>query len=134
MQNGVNAFLDFVNTHQVKFFESEKKVYSRKHGYTGTLDAEGIIDNQLCIIDFKTSNGIYDEYRFQVAAYLEARKEETGNKYGAYWIARFGKETPDFETVRVPIKEHKDDLKAFLGALAIRRRLKALKPNNKYQK
>ena len=40
-------------------------------------------------------------------------------------IVRIGKDTPDFEVRE--FTEHKKDIKAFLGALALKRRLEELK-------
>ena len=131
--NGVNAFLDWVKAHNVKFLESEKKVYSRCYLYAGTADAIGTIDGKLALIDFKTGSGIWPEMYFQTAAYLMASWEEathwTKPLYDSAWIARFDKETAEFETKCIPIEEVEKDFAAFLGALALRKRLNELKNN-----
>jgi len=129
IRNGALAFLDWAKTHDVKFVEAERKIYSRRYRYAGTLDAEGLVDGKLAIIDFKTSSGFYDEMRFQVAAYEAARREESGNSY-TRWIARFDKKTGEFEA-----KEFDDlekDFAAFLGCLEAYKRLKELK-KKKYE-
>jgi hypothetical protein len=92
-QIGVTAFLDWQAANNVKFLSSERVVYSEKHGYIGTLDIEAEVDRKLCLIDIKTSNGIYNTYGLQTAAYVRADEEETGKKYHGRWIIRLSKET-----------------------------------------
>lgn len=129
--NGVKAFLNWVEAHKVKFIASEKKIYSRLFHYAGTLDAIGTIDGKLALIDFKTGSGLYPEMLLQVAAYLRADREESERKYNSAWIARFDKETAEFETKCIPIEEVNKDFQAFLGALAVRQRLIELKRESK---
>lgn len=120
--NGVSAFLKWVDEHNVEFKSSEKHIYSKKYKYAGIMDAEAIINNKLCVIDFKTSKGIYPEMRFQVAGYQAASEEERGKKYsGNKWLARFDKETGEFEAHE--FNDQEKDFKAFLAALELRRRL-----------
>lgn len=123
--NGVAAFLKWVDEYEVKFISSEKMIYSKKYKYAGIMDAEAIIKKKLCVIDFKSSKAVYPEMRFQVAAYQAAVEEETGKEYsGNKWLARFDKETGEFEAHE--FAEHDKDFKAFLAALDLRRRLKEL--------
>lgn len=123
--NGITAFLKWVDEYDVKFISSERHIYSKKHKYAGIMDAEAIIQKKLCVIDFKTSKGIYPEMRFQVAAYQAAVEEESGKEYsGNKWLARFDKETGEFEAHE--FAEQEKDFKAFLAALELRRRLKEL--------
>lgn len=123
--NGINAFLKWVDEHEVKFLSSEKFIYSRKYNYAGIMDAEAIIGRKKCPVDFKTSKRIYPEFRFQVAAYQGAVEEETGKPYsGNKWLVRFGKDDGEFEAHEYA--EHDKDYKAFLSALTLRRRLREL--------
>ena len=78
---GIDTVLDWVTREKVTFVSSERVVYSRKHKYAGTLDAEVLIDGKLAVIDFKSSSGIYPEHFMQTSAYVKALEEETGNKY-----------------------------------------------------
>lgn len=135
MVNGVTSFLGWVEQHKVEFLHSEKVVYSKKHRYVGTMDAEAIVDGELAVVDFKTSNGLYDEYRFQAAAYLNARQEETKKKYQSYWLVRFDKESKkddegndyvEFEARRNDIADFPADFAAFVGALSVLKRKKQL--------
>jgi hypothetical protein len=123
--NGVTAFLKWVDEYEVKFISSEKLVYSKKYKYAGIMDAEAVIKRKTCVIDFKTSKAIYPEMRFQVAAYQAAAEEESGKEYsGNKWLARFDKQTGEFEAHE--FAEQDKDFKAFLAALDLKRRLKEL--------
>lgn len=142
LKNLANAFLKWESEHEVVFYASEEKIYSKKYNYAGTMDIEALVDGELCVVDLKTSNKLVDEYRFQVAAYMNARMEETGKKFKAYWILRVGKEKKinkdgveevEFEARRYSVKEdYKKDLSAFLGALSVYKRLQELKKPSKW--
>jgi hypothetical protein len=75
--NAVTAFLKWVDEHEVKFLSSERHIYSKKYKYAGIMDAEAVIGKKKCVVDFKTSKGFYNEFRFQVAAYQAAAEEES---------------------------------------------------------
>lgn len=92
-QIGVNAFLDWVAANKVKFLSSERVVYSKKHDYIGKMDIEATVNGKLCLLDIKTSNGLYNTYGLQTAAYLKADEEESGRKYHGRWLIRLAKET-----------------------------------------
>lgn len=92
-QIGVNAFLDWVSANKVKFLSSERIVYSKKYGYIGKMDIEAKVNGKLCLIDIKTSNGLYNTYGMQTAAYVKADEEESNRKYQGRWLIRLAKET-----------------------------------------
>lgn len=92
-QIGVTAFLEWVEAHKVEFISSERIVYSRQYDYIGKLDIEAKVDGKHCLIDIKTSNGIYNSFGLQTAAYVRADEEENGKKYDGRWIIRLSKET-----------------------------------------
>jgi hypothetical protein len=104
VQIGVNAFMDWVAAHQVKFLSSERIVYSRKHDYIGTLDIEAVIDGKLCLVDLKSSNGLYNTVLLQTAAYVKADEEESGRQYEGRWAIRLAKETEDEYLARMEKK------------------------------
>jgi len=127
IQNGITAFLEWVRAHNVKILEAEQVVYSKKHGYVGTLDAIGEVDGKRTLIDYKTSKGIYSEMRYQTIAYKKAHEEEHGKIIaGGRWIIRLGKDTGDFQAVFLPYLDDEPDYKAFLGLLAVKKREKEL--------
>ncbi len=124
VRNGILAFMKFQDEHKVKWLESEKIVYSKKHNYAGILDAVGKIGKDTVLIDFKSSNGLYPEFAFQAAGYQIAYEEEMKKKLDYKIIVGFGKETGEFQ-----IKEYRDgeeDKNAFLGCVYLKRRLDQL--------
>jgi hypothetical protein len=90
---GVNAFLDWEKEHKVKFVSSERVIYSRKYDYIGKMDIEAYVDGDLCLVDLKSSNGLYNTVRAQTAAYLKADEEESDREYVGRWAIRLSKET-----------------------------------------
>lgn len=64
----------FENT-DVEILESEWTTYSRKHNFAGTVDSIAKVDGKVTVLDWKTGNGIYDNYWLQVAAYMRALRE-----------------------------------------------------------
>ena len=65
------------------------------HAYAGTIDAVAIKGDELVVVDWKTSNGLYPEHMLQVAAYARALKHATGIPVNEAWIVRFPRERPE---------------------------------------
>lgn len=103
-QIGINAFLDWVNDNKVKFLSSERVIYSKKHDYIGKMDIEAKVNGKLCLIDIKTSNGLYNTYSMQTAAYVKADEEESGRNYEGRWLIRLAKETEKEYKARMALK------------------------------
>lgn len=122
--NAINAYADFAKHYDIEYHASEPKVYSKLYNYAGTLDIDANVGGKRCIIDLKTSSGIYPEMWLQTAAYQQARQEELGIKYDERIILRIGKDG-QFET-RFSDQFEKD-IEAFLGALILRKRMRELK-------
>jgi hypothetical protein len=123
--NGITAFLKFQKEHKIKWLESERFVFSKKHKFCGILDAIGKTGKELVLFDFKSSNAIYPEMFLQVAGYNIAYQEETGKKIDKKVIIRFGKEDGMFQLKELE-NEGKDE-KAFLACLELTKRLKELR-------
>jgi len=126
--NGITAFLKFQKEHKIKWLESERFIFSKKHRFCGILDAVGKMGKELVLFDFKSSNAIYSEMFLQVAGYNIAYQEETGKKIDKKIIIRFGKEDGMFQLKELE-NEGKDE-KAFLACLELTKRLKELKNGN----
>mgnify|MGYP001609111239 CR=1 FL=1 len=93
LQDSINNFLAWQLEHDVKFILSEQPVFSKIHGYTGTLDFVAKVDGELFLGDIKTSNAIYDEYLLQLSAYGIARQEEfPQEKYKHQGIIRISRD------------------------------------------
>ena len=53
----------------------ERKIWSIRHRYAGTIDAVATVDGKFGVLDIKTSTGFYPEYNLQTAAYVSALQE-----------------------------------------------------------
>jgi len=123
--NGVTAFLSWVKSNKVKFIESEKMVYSKKHDYVGLLDLKAKVNGKLTLVDFKTSKRVYPEYFLQACGYVLADEEESGDKYDEVSILHFNKEDGEFEEHKMseqdePLNDYKLNCKVFLACLSLK--------------
>jgi len=124
ISNGAMAFMQWISNNNVEFHESEALLYSKKHDYAGMADCIATVNGKKALIDFKTSKGIYNEMKYQVAGYRLAYEEEHG-KIDTAFIIKFDKETADVDEEE--LKEYTKDKKAFLGCLQVTRRQEELK-------
>lgn len=140
------AALDWMDRHNVRWLQTEKKIYSRNHKYAGTMDGlcycdscndlkccpESFVD-RFTIADWKTSNYLYLEYLLQTAAYQSAVIEENSviDPHGPLvvdrWVIRLGKDDGEFEAWHLQWHNFVEDFGAFLATLDLTRRVRALK-------
>ena len=133
-RKGCQAFSRWARENRVQFVRSEAKIYSKKYHYAGTLDVEALVNGKLSIIDIKVSNGIYLGMQLQMAAYLQARTEESGNHYpGGRYIIRVDKQTGEPEAAHLAAGLE-TDFEAFLGALALYRRVREDRNGNGFNR
>lgn len=124
-ENAVIKFLSWWDAGKFEYVASEMQLVSVS-GFGGTLDILAKQNDELILIDLKTSKGIYDEYWFQLAAYAYLYCEN--NPFEAlkrFIICRIGKEEAesDFE-----IQERKSltwEWNVFEKCLALYKTLKA---------
>lgn len=83
---------------RLTWIATELTMVSEKHRFGGTLDGVALREGKgPCLIDFKTSAGIYAEAIMQVSAYGALWEENIGEPLtGGYAIARFDKEHGGF--------------------------------------
>lgn len=74
-------FQRFVQEHRPKFDAAEVTVYSRVHGYAGTLDMLVWIGNELYLVDVKTGKWAYPEAALQLSAYAHGEFAGVDNRY-----------------------------------------------------
>lgn len=90
----------------------EEVVYSEEHDYAGTMDLLVRIDNQVWVVDLKTSQQVWPEHELQVSAY---RHTEQGKSHaGAILQVGYKKNKKRFKFTEV---DDKFDL--FLAARSI---------------
>lgn len=97
-EGAYKAYRKWVDQSKLKPIETELALVSETYKYGGTLDTM-LIDNELSLGDWKTSNNIYSDYLIQLAA------------YGNLWIENFPKRpiTGGFHLIRFSKPEHPDD-------------------------
>ena len=113
-----NLFLDWWNQQNYKVVDIERKLFSKKYGYVGTLDL--VVKNkkgELVLIDLKTSNQIVFGYVLQANAYKQAYEEETGKKISSCFCLRIGKKDTKVEIAPIPL--NKKLFNTFLGVKMI---------------
>jgi hypothetical protein len=139
------AALTFMQAHNIRWLSTERKVYSRKYKFAGTLDGLAKVDScsdplccpvkfkdRLAVLDWKSSNSLHLEHILQTASYEQAYEEETGEIVTDRFIVRLGKEEGDFEVWHRLDEDFKPDFDAFLDALRLTRSVKALEERIKY--
>jgi len=92
-----DGFLAWAGQTGLKIIKTEQALVSEKYQYGGTLDAM-LVQNQLAIGDYKTSNHVYGDHICQLAAYGQLWDENNSDLpiTGGYHLLRFSKpEHPD---------------------------------------
>ena len=125
----LGGFQSWIAENSIEWLSSEERLYNREYNYAGTVDAVAEINDQFCVVDFKTSSGIWDEYFLQCAAYAEAISSVYGDAVESAWILRFDKKTGEFEAKKSD--DISADFRAFLGAMQLHGRLRDLKQMRK---
>ncbi len=128
----VSAALAWMRKHLFKPIASEAKIYSLEYDYSGTYDWTAFItgcgDPDCCefsgvaraLGDFKSSNGLWDEYIAQIASYWRAREEEfPGEPIDIAVLLHLGKENGEFKAKLVTREDADSAFQAFVGALMI---------------
>lgn len=98
-KQGFQNYLAWQKNNRIQIIKQEMELISEKYRFGGCPDAMGLdVDGRLCILDWKTSNGVYQDYMIQIAAYEQLWKENYPDKpiTGGYHLLRFSKEHADF--------------------------------------
>lgn len=96
--NAYGMYKAWASQSRLEIIDQEMALVSEKFRFAGTPDAIGRIDGQLCLVDWKTSNGVYSDYLLQLAAYRLLWEENHPDKLltGGFHLCRFAKEYGDF--------------------------------------
>lgn len=98
-RNSFAQFLKWNAQTKLRVVMTEKSLVSERYKYGGTWDGIGRdVDDRLVLIDWKTSNAVYGDYLYQLAAYailIEECMPELGPITG-YHLLRVAKEHADF--------------------------------------
>lgn len=139
VENCCYAAWKWMALHRVKWVCTERKVYSRLYEYAGTTDGLAYVSScsnpecckekftdRLSIVDWKSSNYLYIEYRFQTAAYEQAIEEEDNIEIEDRWVLRLGKTDGKFEPWHLPESEFDEDFQVFIDCLNLSRGVRML--------
>lgn len=69
IENCVLAFKEFEAKHKVDWICNEKIVVNRQHLVAGRLDGLAFVDDELSLVDLKTSSRVSESYYLQTAGY-----------------------------------------------------------------
>lgn len=77
IESAIDAFQKFNEVRGIAFHPEfvEKRIWSERHRYAGTVDALAAVDGKFGVLDIKTSSGFYPEFNLQTAAYVSALQE-----------------------------------------------------------
>ena len=94
---GYENYLRWAATSNIEVIEQEVPLVSEKYKYGGCLDAL-MAHGKLALGDWKTSNGVYQDYIIQLAAYRNLWEENNPHRLieGGFHLCRFSKEHADF--------------------------------------
>lgn len=93
----------------------EQTVYSRVHGYAGTMDLLAEVEGVLTLVDFKTGKSVYSEAHLQNAAYRTALREMGHGDAKQGIIVRLPKNEVDPEPEAVTCDDEHESLQIFLN-------------------
>lgn len=106
-KNAFDMYLKWEKQTGIKLLSKyqEIQLVSPQYKFGGTPDAIGEIDGEIVLLDWKTSNGVYQDYIIQLAAYQhlinDGIRMDDGKPLGfkvskGAHLLRFAKEHPDF--------------------------------------
>ena len=121
------SYLNWASMTKLEIVEQEMPMVSEKYQFGGCPDAIGEINGELCLVDWKTSNGVYPDYLIQLAAYKQLWEENNPDRplTGGFHLCRFAKSHGDFAHHYYPnLDEAWEQFKLFLKAYEIDKGLK----------
>lgn len=102
-QGAFGAFLTWARQSSLKVTHTEVRMVSETYQFGGTLDAM-LVNGDLCLGDWKSSNSVHRDYLIQLAAYGMLWRENHPDQpiTGGYHLVRFSKTDGDFEHRHFP--------------------------------
>lgn len=126
--NALKGFMKFRKDHpEITLEWAEEMLTSKVHGYNGTMDCKAIRSNKAIVMDWKSGEckkedkpKIYDEYKYQVAAYVKAYNEVHGEDVDTALIVAFAKDKVAYNMYEMGREEIEECFnRAFLPCLSI---------------
>lgn len=97
-ESSFTAYLNWAGMSKLVIVEQEMPMVSEVYQFAGTPDAIGLVNGQLSLVDWKTSNAVYADYLLQIAAYKWLWEENNPDRplTGGFHLCRFSKDFGDF--------------------------------------
>lgn len=105
MQSGYDAYVAWERMTKLEITHQEIQLVSQRYKFGGCPDALGKIDNVPCLLDWKTSKGVYVDFLLQLAAYghlvrygqmMEHNYRRLAIQVEGFHLCKFSKEYGDF--------------------------------------
>ena len=127
IRRGALAGVAWLNSVSLEWACQESPIYSRRFRYSGRLDGIAKVNGVLSLVDWKTSQSVYPEFRLQTAAYVKAWEEEHPDlRIEQRILIRLGKDDGVFEPHVYGRDSLRQDFQGFLGALTLYKRLQSI--------
>jgi hypothetical protein len=110
------VFEDWAKQVDLKPILIEQTVYSRTHGYAGTMDLLAEVEGKLTVLDWKTGKRVYPEAHLQNAAYRHALREMGHGDAVQGIIVRLPKDETDPQPEAVVADDETESFENFLHA------------------
>jgi hypothetical protein len=131
VMSALSAYQEWFDGNRMTIVATEVPQVSELYRFGGTIDAvarDG--KGRLCLLDWKTSNGVYPDYAIQLAAYRQLWNEngpaDEQITDGGYHLCRFAKEHGDFEHRYWPdLSEAFEEFTLLVKAYELDKKLKA---------
>ncbi len=123
-ENCMLSFLEWEKEHKLEPVILEIPLVSDIYGYGGTPDFIGLVNGRLELLDFKTSNAIWDSNFYQLAAYRQIAIEH-GHKVERARILRIGRDSNEGFEERLMTK-FDNEFNLFRNCLSIYNLLKLM--------
>lgn len=108
----IKAFVDWYEEYRPEILATEMSLFSRKYKYAGRVDCIAKVAGELCVMDWKTSGSIHENFPLQFASYAQAIEEMTDLKIVNTGCLQLGaKNKSGFKFIIYP--DWKDHLKVF---------------------
>jgi len=98
-KQGFDNYLNWSQNNKMIIVAQEMELVSEEYKFGGCPDAIAYdSQNRLCLLDWKTSNGVYPDYLIQLAAYKHLWEINNPDQLitGGFHLCRFSKEHADF--------------------------------------
>ena len=110
----LTSYMSWAKMSKVEYVATEVALVSPTMRVGGTLDCIARINDQLVVLDWKTSKGVYPDYYIQCCAYALLWEEMRGDRIEAAHLCRFSKSGSFAHYMWPDLEPGRDQFKAFV--------------------